>query len=985
MLTIHKISDAGAAFVYFHDKDDYYKSDAQSAEWWGTGANRLGLSGEVDSATLRDLLDGRIGGQQVGRAGFRTLTGLDGKVRRVPNHAAGYDVTFSAPKSYSIAALVHQDARLVAAHDHAARAAMQYVEQQAALTRQRSRGGAYTYRETGGGLVAAMFRHSTSRDHDPQLHTHVVAANATWDEAGQRWVSLWSRDGLYRIHAQAESIYQNELAAGAREAGYHIRWSVDDHGFPSFELAEISEQERTLFSQRKAKIDAALATKGITREEATRRQREAATLATRSPKQHIEAGEQHRLWRERLERSGLDRDITQPVSSISNRQHGASAAEAAVTAAATSLAERSARFTVHDLLTEARIFSQGRANEPQLQAAVTRAEKDGALIARKTLVRVPGGDRAHVAGFTTASGEAIENAMLASATRIADSHHGSLRIGEARPGGNTFKAIEQLIAEAEARVGHALTTEHRNAVTGILAGDSGLCLLQGRAGTGKTTGVLEVVTRHAADHGWHVRAMAPTASAAATLGDAIHAESATLASVVSRPAQRGTQPEVWIIDEAGLASAKDMAAVLDRADHVDARVILTGDTRQIGSVGAGSAFQQLQDAYPNTTFSLTEIKRQRSAELRQAVVDSVHGDVKAALDRVHVAEHRDHEGAVVAIADAYMRGSADNKDTLVVALSRADRAEINRAIQQRREAVGEVTNAHEITTLAAKGWTAEQRKDASRYHPGDVIVARRNFKHLARGEAAAVVCVDDDKLTVQTGHGKWTFDPRRVTAYNVMRVDRTRVGEGDRIVLKGTTDARVDGDRQQLRNGTALTVTEVDGNQITAMDDRGRLVAVDTVRGVQADLAYTQTADQAQGRTVDSVIGYLRSSQSNLATQQRTYVLLSRARDDALIVTDNKAKLAEALMKNRGDKETALRGSLGRTHVVPVDGERDAGHNRTGTTAPSAEQIDGSHQDAGLARLQAMATAPRETTHWPRPAHGQGHNPEHTIDDGRDR
>lgn len=984
MFSIHKISDAGAAFAYFRDKDDYYKSDAQSAEWWGAGASRLGLSGEVDSGTFRDLLDGRIGGQQVGRAGSRTAANMDGKARQIPNHAAGHDVTFSAPKSYSVAALVHQDARLVAAHDRAARAAMQYVEQQAAVTRQRSHSGAYVYRYTDG-LVAAMFRHSTSREHDPQLHTHAVVANATWDEASQRWVSLWSRGGLYRIHAQAESIYQNELAAAARAAGYHVQWNVDDHGFPSFELAEVGEQERTLFSQRTAKIDAALATKGITREEATRRQREAATLATRNPKEHIEASEQHRRWRARLEQHGLNRDMTQPVSSPTNRAHGANAAIAAVTTAAASLAERSARFTTHDLLTEARIFSQGRANESELQAAVARAEKDGALIARQTLVRVPGGDRELVAGFTTAKGEAIENAMLASATRIADSRHGSLRIGEARPRENTSGTITRLIAEAESRVGHLLTAEHRTAVTGILTGDSGLYLLQGRAGTGKTTGVLEVVARHAAENGWHVWAMAPTASAAATLGEAIHAESATVASVATRPAQRGTQPEVWIIDEAGLASAKDMAAVLDRADRVGARVILTGDTSQIGSVGAGSAFQQLQDAHLDATFNLTEIKRQRSAELRQAVVDSVHGNVKAALDRVHVAEHRDHEGAVAAIADAYMRGAADGKDTLVVALSRDDRAEINGAIQQRREAVGEVTNAREVTTLAAKGWTDEQRKDASRYHAGDVIVARRNFKHLGRGEAAEVLRADGSKVTVQTTRGTWTFDPRRVTAYSVMHADRTRVGEGDHIVLKGTTDARVDGDRQQLRNGTMLTVTGIDGSQITATDDHGQRVDVDTRHGVQADLAYAQTADQSQGRTVDSVVGYMRSGQSNLATQQRAYVVLSRARDDALIVTDDKAKLAEALARNRGDKETALRAPLDRAHAPQAVGERDVGHSRPDARATSAEHADASKQSSGLARLQAMANAPWETARWRQPTHEQEHRPEHTIDDGRGR
>src|SRR6185437_12420156 len=194
-------------------------------------------------------------------------------------------------------------------------------------------------------------------------------------------------------------------------------------------------------------------------------------------------------------------------SATPNGAHRDAAAKTAVNAAAASLAERSARFTAHALLTEARTFSAGRANESDLQAAMVRFESDGTLIAGATRVRAPGGDRVLVDGFTTPKGEAIEKAMLEYAGRIAHVSKADLKIGEAKTGGNTRQVIDQLIAATEAQVGQPLTKEHREAVGGMLTSSNGLYLLQGRAGSGKTTGVLEVVARHAADHGWRVRAM----------------------------------------------------------------------------------------------------------------------------------------------------------------------------------------------------------------------------------------------------------------------------------------------------------------------------------------------------------------------------------------------------------------------------------------------------------------------------------------------
>lgn len=198
--SVSALTSAGQAASYYEADDYYAEGGFAPSEWFGEGAEALGLSGQADRVQFAELLEGRVAGQQLG-------TTRDGKVE----HRPGWDITFSAPKSVSIMAEVAGDKRLIAAHAAAVKAALGHVEQHMAATRVRE--GGEVRREETGNLAIATFRHATSRAQDPQLHTHAVILNATQDKDGN-WRSLEPR-AFYQLQKEIGAIYRQELAHGA--------------------------------------------------------------------------------------------------------------------------------------------------------------------------------------------------------------------------------------------------------------------------------------------------------------------------------------------------------------------------------------------------------------------------------------------------------------------------------------------------------------------------------------------------------------------------------------------------------------------------------------------------------------------------------------------------------------------------------------------------------------------------------------------------
>lgn len=962
MLRINKVANSKQAFEYYKDRDDYYLSDKSSAMWHGRGAQRLGLAGAIDATDFKRLFSGQYG---------------PAAVKNSDRHLPGWDATFSAPKSVSVAALVAGDSRLVEAHDRAVQAALDHLETWASVSRSRDGSGAYTYRRTGN-LAVAVVRHSTSRNVDPQMHSHALIANATFDEASGKWTALDSRQGLFSGVIEAGNVYTSALANEVRRLGYAIEWRTLEDGAVTFEITSVPEAVREGFSSRRAEVLGELAARGIDAKSASRKQLETAALDTRSPKEHFTGKQLAERWKAQAQALGYVPSLPpKDAGKKASQRDESEAAAAAVRQAIDDLSEREARFTDREILAGARQFGKGEASDRALALAIDAEASAGRLIPTEHAQDGIGGERELVRAWTTAEAQATELEMLSAADALQAAGRGGERIGERVRGDTTTAKIDAAIAAQEAATGHRFTDEQRAAARAILAGDSGFHIVQGYAGTAKTSSVAVVTADYAKAGGWEVRALAPTHSAAGTLADAVGGKPGTIAAEIHATAkpdgsrESHSRRQLWMVDEAGMVGAADMRDLLKKAEREGARVVLMGDKKQIGSVQAGNAFEQLQATHAGAVHTLTSIKRQRADELKAAVVAAIDGDAKAALDRVTVREHASTRAAADGIADDYMTATRAGKTALVVTLSRADRAEVNSAIQARREAAGEVTEARTVNTLEGKQWTKAQLADASRYAAGQVVEAGRDFKGgPSRGELATVERVDGDRVVARRANGKeWTFSPATANGLAVADRAQTRVGVGDRIVTKGNVRALDEsGKPARIKNGRELKVVAMGEHSMTATDRDGHAFKIDTERGARIDLAYGQTADQAQGRGVDVAIGWARSTQRRLATLQRLYVALSRARERAIVHTDNKSKLADQIKKHDGRSETALAAA---SSPAPEQG-RGNGQAESRTTAEpktaQGVQTRGEAQTSKETWRSALAEVGRDMAHAVRAA-----------------
>ena len=247
----------GVGYAQRHlEHSDYYDEHHRvQGEWHGRGAELLGLRGEVKQAQFEAVREGLHPetGEFLRPRHSADRMGADGNEQSKGRSL--YDLTFSAPKSVSIQALAGGDEPLIAAHDKAVREALAETEGHAA-TRVRLNGA--NENRTTANLVVASYRHDTSRELDPQLHTHAVAANLTYDGAEGRWKALQA-SGLYERRAYLTEVYRNALAREVRGLGYEIEPHRDSKGRDrGFEIRGVSNELLEKYSVRSVQRDAAI-------------------------------------------------------------------------------------------------------------------------------------------------------------------------------------------------------------------------------------------------------------------------------------------------------------------------------------------------------------------------------------------------------------------------------------------------------------------------------------------------------------------------------------------------------------------------------------------------------------------------------------------------------------------------------------------------------------------------------------------------------
>src|ERR1700760_2025862 len=228
MLTISKPLSASQAQTY-HAKEftsaeqNYWKQDDRTlGEWHGKLAEKFDLAGAVSEEHFARLADGQhphTAEQLVRHRVVQEYEGAGGKTVAPVEHGAGWDATFSAPKSISLTALVGGDDRVREAHREAVNVALNELERYT-----QARIGGNSPAETTGQFIAAKFEHDTARPVDgyaaPQLHTHTVIFNVTERDNGQ--TRALQERGLFASQQFATAVYQSELTYRLRNLGYEI-------------------------------------------------------------------------------------------------------------------------------------------------------------------------------------------------------------------------------------------------------------------------------------------------------------------------------------------------------------------------------------------------------------------------------------------------------------------------------------------------------------------------------------------------------------------------------------------------------------------------------------------------------------------------------------------------------------------------------------------------------------------------------------------
>ncbi|GGD81916.1 MobF family relaxase [Croceicoccus mobilis] len=941
--SVAPVGSAGGAAHYFA-QDDYYIGDdtAEHSEWGGAGADRLGLDGSVSKSDFQNVLDGKMPDGTVINASEKRQNGTD--------------LTFSAPKSVSILALVTGDKRLGEAQLAAVRATMIDVQNKFAETRDYSRNSKGEPVQTGN-LTYALFQHDTSRKLDPQLHTHAVVAAVTQAPNG-KWQALHNRQ-LWANNAEIGSRYHGYLRAEIEKLGYQTE-ITGKHG--QFEIRGVDKETLKEFSQRRTEILEKSAELGIT----TPQGQDAVVINTRDPKLNAEDKTQLRTeWQERaaargfdgqalvdaaIARSGQNRDA--PIGAIGRVNAIASEiretvgaylqpadplttnginrikltpaqmrTEAALASAIRSIGEREAAFSPGQLAKTALDYGLSGVTPDKIDSRLSDLIKSGQL--------VPGAsDRldGKVELLTTPEHLKTERAVLAQI---------DAGRGEAQPIVAPESAAERLNAVSG---DIALNGEQLAAGTLALSSQDRSVVIQGVAGAGKTT-LISAIASVAHEEGKEVIGIAVANKMVNDLRDGTKIRSASgelvqggieaqsLSSFVNQhirgalsgkgeafeQSREALAGKIVVLDEASMVSNKQMLAVTTIANKLGVeKLVMIGDRQQLLAVEAGKAFALVQSHNPDMARMDTS-QRQTTEHMIVAGDLARSGHVTDAIRSLGDRVVNGGANHLQVAAEKWLALSPEDRDrTAIYSSGRIARAEMNSTVQAGLKAEGVLRGEGlQLTTLLPAHATREDLRHSATYQPGHLLEVSRGSTPPGLRPGTYRVTGTDEKGRVQLQDHKdriRTFDPSKIrpgeTKDNLRLYEKheEKIYEGDKIRwsekdaergLNKSEEAKV----LEIRDG--IVKFENAKGDIVEMKQNDRMLE-------RLGLSYAINMHQAQGDTRDQAIGEIDSRSRHLTNERLALVMLTRVREDITIVSNDPDAMLKAIDRNPGDKHAAL-------------------------------------------------------------------------------
>lgn len=926
MLSVANVRSASGAASYFAADNYYASADAdRSGQWVGAGADALGLSGAVESAIFDKLLKGELpDGKRVGHEN---------------QHRAGTDLTFSLPKSWSVLALVGGDKRIIEAYREAVIETLQWAEKNAAETRLVENGKVRTVQT--GNLAVALFQHDTNRNQEPNLHFHAVIANATKGADG-KWRTL-KNDRLWSLNTLLNSMTMARFRLSVEKLGYEVG-PVGKHG--NFEAAGFSRDQVMAFSTRRQEVLDARRGPGL---EAGK----IAALDTRSAKQAVaDRGALLSSWKAHASTAGLD------LRAMIEQAQGHAYLSPRAPAAGTSLIERG-RAWLRDFATRIR----GNPADPLIPAHILKQDRETIAAAQATASAVRHLSQREAAFPREALFKSALDFGLPTTIGAIEKRVSSLvRSGELIPGSGEHKswltsrdalttehrilaavetgrdAVAPILEsnEAGARVKAVAAINHgidlndgqEAAARLILASTHRTIAIQGVAGAGKSS-VLKPVAQILGEEGKEIIGLAIQNTLVQMLERDTGIRSMTLARLLKSWAPLLEDPgnpdlmaearaalgdRILVLDEASMVSNSDKERLVTLANLAGARrLVLIGDSRQLGAVDAGKPFDIVQKAGIARAQMTTNL-RGRDPQLRLAQAAAQAGHVETALGHLKSSTIETTSDSALTAAEQWLGLAPQERErTAIYASGRSLRTAVNEAVQRGLKANGELGKTSlDLTVLSRVNATREELRYVSAYRPGMVLDVRSPDKHqrLPRGEYR-IESVDEKtrEVFLRDSKGKTrTLRPSRIRPG--AKDDRLALFEEKHLSIHAGDRIRwTENDhRRGLFNADQARIEKVEGSRVTLVTSTGLRHELERSDPMlrRLDLAYALNAHMAQGLTSDRGIAVMDSRERNLANQQTFLVTVTRLRDHLTLVVDSADKLGRAVAQNTGEKTSAL-------------------------------------------------------------------------------
>ncbi len=880
MLIATQGKNVAATRQYFESvlsQGDYYLGQEVAGHWHGRGACILGL--QAGALVTREQFAALLAGKHP-----VTEAALTQRLRQ--DRRPGVDLTFSVPKSVSLAWAINQDERIVSALRLAVQETMQRDVEPLMMRRVRDKGRAGTKERTPTGkLIYADFLHKTSRPvegrPDPHLHIHAFVINWT-EQNGQHYAGEFEE--IIRQRPSLQAKFEARLAHKLQhELGYCVsqtRYRQSGRLKTGWEIQGLDRKTIEKFSRRTELVEAFAQEHGI-QDAAEKGKLGKQTREKKSPE--LSLNELRREWTSRLtaeERDSFQRlqsPVRQPEIATENTQ-----------------AQRALQFAL-----EHHLFRQSTVEKHQVIG--TALEQAVSVLPEQVQQAFSQLDLIHrTKSVEGATRELVTTREVLAAEREV--------IAFARSGRGTRKALGKDDYEFQR---DWLNPQQKSAVWHVLTSRDTVMAITGGAGTGKSS-LMQEAAEAIQGYGKEVRAFAPSTGACEVLQEKGFQNAQTVEYLLrSEKLQSEMKDQVLWIDEAGLLDIRSMQGLFRIAKQQNARVVLSGDTRQHASPRRGEALRLLEQEAGLQIARVEMIQRQKgdyqkAVELisqGHEVVDSRTGttgllagfDLLDKLGKIQEISNADRHSL---LAETYLKSHTSKRSTLVVAPTHQEAAAVTEQIRQQLKQKGLLSaTEHSVSQLRSLNLSDAEKSQSATYadHEGLVVQFHQNVQGgFKKGERYRVTTVQENqvKLSSLDGFTEKLLPCEASQQFEVYRETTLNLAVGDKIRFSLGGKSR--NGQQRISNGRL--------DEIQSIDSQGNLLlksgmTVDRDYG-HLDLGYVITSHASQGKDRQVAIAAMGAESLPAINAKQFYVTVSRGSEDVRIFVDNKAQVRRAIARS---------------------------------------------------------------------------------------